>query len=58
MFAVLLLLAFVSGIAWVLGFLVFHIAAASIHLLALLAVACGASALVMRMRHNRRVASH
>ena len=51
--SVLILLAIICGIAWILGFLVFHVASASIHLLLLLAVACGVLSLVMRMRHRR-----
>jgi hypothetical protein len=51
---VLLLVAIISGIAWLLGFLVFHVASASIHLLLLLAVACGVLALVMRTRQPHR----
>ena len=50
---VLTVLAIISGIAWILGFLVYHVASASIHLLLLLAVFCGAWALVMRGRHHR-----
>ena len=53
MLVLLTLLAIISGIAWILGFLVYHVASASIHLLLLLSVACGALALVMRMRHHR-----
>ena len=53
MLALLTLLAIISGIAWIFGFLVYHVASFSIHLLLLLAVACGALALVMRMRHHR-----
>jgi len=50
---VLTLLAVIAGIAWVLGFLVYHVASASIHLLLLLAVVSGVSTLVMRARHQR-----
>ena len=49
---VLALLTVISGIAWVLGFLVFHVASASIHVLLLLAVVCGVAALVTRTRHH------
>jgi len=53
----LIVLAIVSGIAWILGFVVYHAASAAIHLLLLLAVVCGVSALVMRMRmHHHRMA--
>ena len=53
MIVTLTLLAIISGIAWVFGFLVYHVASASIHLLLFLGVACGALALVMRMRRHR-----
>lgn len=37
-FDMLLILALVLGIAWVLGFTVFHVASAAIHILLILAV--------------------
>lgn len=53
MLVLLTVLAIISGIAWVFGFLVYHVASASIHLLLLLAVACGALAMFTRIRHHR-----
>jgi hypothetical protein len=53
MFALLTVLAVISGLAWIGGFFVYHVASASIHLLLLLAVVCGVLALVVRTRHHR-----
>ena len=53
MFALLTFLAVISGIAWIWGFLVYHVASASIHILLFLAVVCGVLSLVMRARHRR-----
>jgi len=53
MLVLLTVLAIISGIAWLFGFFVYHVASASIHLLLLLAVAFGALALVMRVRYHR-----
>jgi hypothetical protein len=48
----LLLLAVILGIAWILGFTVYHVASAGIHLLLLLAIV---SAVVHFVRGTRRV---
>ena len=50
----LMYLAIISGIVWVLGFLVFHATWAGLHVLLVLALVSGVAALIMRM--VRRVA--
>jgi len=50
----LMYLAIISGIVWVLGFLVFHATWAGLHVLLVLALVSGVAALIMRV--TRRVA--
>jgi hypothetical protein len=51
MLVLLTVLAVISGIAWIVGFFVYHVASASIHLLLLPFVVFGVWALVLRSRY-------
>jgi predicted membrane-bound mannosyltransferase len=49
----LMYLAIVSGIAWIVGSVVFHVAWAGMHLLLPVAIVCGVASLVMRIGRRR-----
>jgi hypothetical protein len=49
----LIYLAVISGIAWFLAFVIFHVTSGAIHLLLLLAVVSGVAGLIMRVYGGR-----